>query len=357
MATAEQVRVGVLGCGPISQAAHFDACRKARHVELYAMCDAAPGLLERMAAIYGPVASYSDYDDMLADPKVDAVIVAVADQFHVAACDRALAAGKHVLVEKPMGLTVEECEGLRERARSRGLLLQVGNMKRFDPGIAFAERFIREEIGELIALKLWYCDSAYRYTMTDNLQPIPVVSADVLRPEGDPKADKQRYLLLGHGSHLVDTARFLGGEIEAVRAQLVTKGGSHCWFVAAEFSSGALGHFDLTIPVQMDFHEGFQIYGAHGSVIGKTYLPWFFRSSDVECFSVRDGVYRRPLGEDAHFYKLQIDAFAEAIMRHDVEAPGATADDGTAAIRALVAIARSCETGERIRLADVSGGV
>ena len=80
------MRIGVLGCGPIAQFAHFDACRKARNAELYAICDVAEDLRSRMAAIHQPVAVYSDYDEMLADPKVDAVIIAVSDQFHVPLC-------------------------------------------------------------------------------------------------------------------------------------------------------------------------------------------------------------------------------------------------------------------------------
>ena len=357
MMRVSPLRIGVLGCGPIAQFAHFEACRKAEHAELYAICDVAGDLVARIAAVHRPAVTYDDYDRMLADPNVDAVIVSTADQFHVEACERALAAGKHVLVEKPLGVSVEECERLAERARGSGLLVQVANMKRFDPGIAYAETFIREEIGELLALKLWYCDSAYRYTMTDNLQPLPESSAKSRRPGGDPKADRPRYLLLTHGSHLLDTARFLGGELRAVRARLVTKFGAYCWFVSAEFANGAAGHLDLTVAVRMDFHEGFQVYGEHGSVVGKTYLPWYHRSSDVECFSARDRVFRRPLGEDAHVYKLQVDRFCEAVLRGDREPPGASLDDGLATVRALVAIARSCETGEEIRLADVGGGV
>src|SRR5512144_2310087 len=92
------LRVGVLGCGPISQFAHFDACRKARNAELYAICDSAPDLLSRMVAIHQPRVVYPDYDAMLADPQVEAVIVATADQFHVPLCRKAAAAGKHVLV-------------------------------------------------------------------------------------------------------------------------------------------------------------------------------------------------------------------------------------------------------------------
>jgi predicted dehydrogenase len=130
-------------------------------VALYAICDVAQDLLARVVAIHAPEKSYRDYDAMLADPDVDAVIVAVADQFHVPMTLKALKAGKHVLVEKPMGVTVEECEELRDAARASGLVVQVGTEKRFDEGIAFARNFIRE-MGEMIALKAWYCDSTHQ---------------------------------------------------------------------------------------------------------------------------------------------------------------------------------------------------
>jgi predicted dehydrogenase len=350
------LRVGVLGCGPIAQFAHFDACRKARNAELYAICDLADDLRARMAAIHEPRVAYASYEEMLADPKVEAVIIATADQFHVPAGLRALEAGKHVLVEKPLGVGVEECVALRDRVRASGLVLQVGNNRRFDPGVAFARRFISEEMGGLMALKAWYCDSTFRYTMTDNLQPIPLRSALARKPEGDPKADKRRYFLLTHGSHLVDTARFLGGEIAAVRARLLVRFDAHCWFIEADFADGGLGHLDLTIPIRGDFQEGFQVYGEHGSVTGKVFLPWFHKTSEVECFSAKDGQFRRPLGEDAYSYKRQVEGFADAILRGSPP-HGATVEDGLAAMRAMVAIARSVETGEKVRLADATGGV
>jgi predicted dehydrogenase len=353
---ARLLRIGVLGAGPVSQAAHFDACRKACNAELYAICDVAEDLMVRMAAIHEPRVTYLDYDQMLADPQVEAVIIATADQFHVQMASKALAAGKHVLVEKPLGVSVEECEALREQVHKSGLHLQVGTMKRFDPAIAFARRFIKEEMGQLLALKAWYCDSTYRYTMTDNLQPLIVTSTHARRPEGNPKADRRRYYLLTHGSHLVDTVRFLGGEIARVQAQLVQKFGAYCWFVATEFADGSAGHLDLTLAVRMDWHEGFQVYGEYGSVIGKTPNPWYLRASDVECFSTRDEQYHRLLGADAHFYKLQIEGFADTIL-HGTPSDGANIEDGVAAIRTLVAIARSAETGGWVSIADVTGGV
>ena len=75
------LRVGVLGAGPIAQAAHFEACRKARNAELYAICDAAEDLLTKMAAIHDPRVTYNGYDAMLADPQVAArnMVVEVDD--------------------------------------------------------------------------------------------------------------------------------------------------------------------------------------------------------------------------------------------------------------------------------------
>jgi len=350
------LRVGVLGAGQISQAAHFEACRKAENAELYAICDVAEDLLARMSAVHAPRKAYADYDVMLADPNVDAVIVAVADQFHVPMALRAIKAGKHVLVEKPMGVTVGECEKLCGVARASGLVVQVGTEKRFDEGIAFAREFIREEMGEMIALKAWYCDSTHRYTMTDALQPVIETSEKARRPEGDPRAELGRYYVLGHGSHLLDTASFLGGEIGAVRTRLVEKFGAYCWFSEVAFADGSVGHLDLTIKVRMDWHEGFQVYGEHGSVIGRTYNPWYFKSSDVKCFSEKDGSYRRPLGADGHFFRRQVEGFAEAILE-GVPMRGADAEDGLAAVRGMVAMVRSAQTGEAVRLSEVEGGV
>jgi predicted dehydrogenase len=351
------LRLGILGCGPISQIAHFDAARKARNVELTAICDLADDLRERMRAQHQPRHAFREFEAMLACPEVDAVVIGVADQFHVPLARQALAAGKHVLVEKPLGVTIEECEELRRVAAGHPrLVFQIGNNRRFDPGIAFARKFAREELGPMLSLKAWYWDSVYRYTMTDNLQPLVQQSPSARRPEGNPKADRRRYFILTHASHLVDTARWLGGDIARVRARLREQAGAFCWYIETEFASGALGHLDLTIPVRGDFEEGFQIQGEHGSIKGFVYLPWYHKASVVECFSTKDRQYRRPLGEDAHTYKLQLEGFADTIL-NGAPQHGAGLEDGLAAMRALVAIARSTETGQPVELAGVTGAV
>jgi predicted dehydrogenase len=205
-------------------------------------------------------------------------------------------------------------------------------------------------------MRAWYCDSAYRYAMTDALQPLPATSRAAVRPQGDPKADRFRYYLLGHASHLVDTARFLCGDIVSVRTQFAEKYGSATLFTSVEFADGAIGHLDLTMTVRMDWHEGFHVYGEHGSVVARTFQPWYLRASEVECFSDRDRRYHRPLGADGHFFRRQVEGFAESAM-HGAPQAGAGVHDGVAAVRALAAIARSADTGETVRLADVAGAV
>jgi len=352
----ERLRIGVLGAGAIAQAAHFESCTKARNADLAAICDVAEDLRERMAVTHGAGKSYGDYDLMLADPDIDAVIIATADAFHVPASLRALAAGKHVLCEKPVGVTVEEAEGLRQAVRQSGRVFQVGHMKRFDAGLQAARSFIDDGMGELVALKAWYCDSTHRYAVTDAMQPLIVASAQARKPGINPKADLRRYYMLAHGCHLIDTARYLAGDIVAVRARLLERAGTWCWFVDVEFASGTLGHLDLTVAVRMDWHEGFQIYGQNGSILGKTYNPWYFKSSEVDIFHEADGATHRVLGADGHFYRRQVEGFADVIL-DGAPTTGASIDDGVASVRAMVAIARSVESGERVALADVSGGV
>ena len=353
---SRQLKIGILGCGPISQFAHFESVQKARNAQLYAVCDVDQGLANHFGQFYDAQQIYFDYDAMLADPELDAVVIGTSDAFHVPAALKAIEAGKHVLCEKPIGISIEEVEALSATVKQHAKVLQIGHMLRFDAGIESAKAFVQDEMGEMLALKAWYCDSTHRYTVTDAVQPLPRQGTRVLRPSGDPKADKTRYFMLAHGSHLVDLARYLGGPIRAVDARLRERFGAYCWFVDIDFESGALGHLDLTVAVRADWLEGFQIYGQNGSVAAKIYNPWYFKSSEVDIFHESNATTTRVLGADGHFYRRQVEGFADAILG---TAPlrGADIDDGIASTRAMVAIAHSVRSGKSVTLADVEGAI
>lgn len=357
MSTNERkLKVGVLGCGPIAQFTHFESCQKASNVELHAICDRAPDLLARMTTIWQPEKAYTDYQAMLNDPAIEAVIVATADAFHVPLALQAIEADKHVLVEKPLSHSIAECRQLEEALRKNTVHLQVGHMKRFDQGIRYAKQFISEKMGEILALKAWYGDNTHRYTMTDNLQPVPIKSAQALAPASNPKADLERYYLMAHGSHLIDTARFLAGPIGAVTAKLRQKFGAYCWFVDVEFLNGTLGHLDLTIKIRGDWHEGFQVYGENGTVFAKTPNPWFYQSSEVECYWESTQAYYRPLAADGFSYRLQLEHFADVIL-NGVDPLGTDLAEGMEITKAMMAIKRSIVEKRTVYLDQITGGV
>lgn len=353
----ELLNVGILGCGTISQAAHFISATKARNVRLVAICDVAEDLLAKMAAIYAPDRTYTRYEDMLADPEIEAVVIGIGDQFHTDCARMALNAGKHVLVEKPFGVDVQECVDVASLAEKKGLVLQVGNMKRFDGGIRFAREFVRNEIGEVTTYKGWYCDSTGRYTLCDNVMPPLYSSSGMRKPAGNPKAVLDRYYLLAHASHLFDTASYMLGRIESLRARLAVKGSLYSWLISCDFENGAIGVLDLTVAVRADWHEGFEIYGTKGTVYAKTYNPWVLLSSEVECWKEDTRVVSKPYAADGHSYRLQMEAFADVVMG---KAPqiGATGREGTDTLRAIIATYESSRNGgTKINLSDVKGGI
>lgn len=354
MEREKKLRVGILGLGAISQSAHLESARRCSNVELVAICDVAQDLLAQMSVVHHVRKTYTDYDEMLRDDEIDAIVLGIAHEFHVPCAIKALRAGKHVLVEKPLGLNLQECLELKKVVEETGLVLQVGNMKRFDGSIRFAKDFIQNSMGEMLTFNAWYCDNAYRYTTCDNVMPIIEKSIGSIPSAFKKQKDPFAYNLVTHGSHLVDTARYIGGEIESMQASYREKYGAVTFQVNTHYKNGAVGNLDLTVAVKMDWHEGFFVYGENGSVVAKTYNPWYFMASDVEVFDARDMQYHRPHCPDGHFYKLQMEGFADTIL-NNAPMNGANIDDGVAAIRALCAISESVKENRRVKLSEVKG--
>ena len=352
---ADKLRIGLLGCGPIAQFAHLPALTKARGVELVALCDAAGDLLRKIGARVGVETLYTDCEEFLKDSAIEAVLIAVSDPFHHPLVLRVLDAGKHVLVEKPLAETSAQCEEIARRVERTGLKLQVGAMKRHDPGLAFADKFIRERMGDLVSISGYYWDSSFRPALQETLLPPVETSEGAKRPANDPKADTQKYSLITHGAHLFDNLRFLGGPLVAVRASYVLKGVQHCWQGLVEYENGAHGHFDLTVKIHADWAEGYVVQGEGGSVEIKTFVPFYYRPSHVRAFDKRDEQWHTPLGPHSNPYKNQLESFARSIRNDAPTVPDVY--DGLAAVRALEAVEEAARTGERVQIATRAGVV
>lgn len=85
-------------------------------------------------------------------------------------------------------------------------------------------------------------------------------------------------------------------------------------------------------------------------------IHWYYKSSEVDIFREADGATYRVLGADGHFYRRQVESFARTIL-DNAPIEGADINDGLASVQAMVAIARSVDTGKPVALADVTGGV
>ncbi len=127
-----RLRVGVVGAGLIAQVEHIpNLIGLRRRFELVAVADPSAAVRAAIAERHG-VRTHADTDQLLAEG-LDAVVVAVPDVLHADAVLAALDAGVHVLCEKPLCLTEHEMQRIIERRDARGLVVQVGYMKRFDP--------------------------------------------------------------------------------------------------------------------------------------------------------------------------------------------------------------------------------
>ncbi len=337
------LRIGLIGAGRIAQAAHLPALAKANGARLVALCDPSPTLRDGVARRYD-VAGLATAGELVARDDVDAVIVAVPDRLHLPLATQALQAGKHVLVEKPLAGTVGDAEELAARAKATGLKLQVGAMKRYDPGVQFAAEAIRTRIGKVLSATVWYRVMAeLRPPAEATLFPTIVIDETVRAREADFKADRESYLLTTHGAHVLDGIRYLLGQPTSVQARMVSGGKDYSWHGLADLADGGIAHFEITANVHSEWSEGADIYGEHGSVHLRTHFPFTLRASDVEVFSASVLSSDRPVFGDSNAYKRQIEGFVQAIQRDAAPTPGP--DDGVAAVRLIAAVADSVAQG------------
>jgi predicted dehydrogenase len=128
-----RLRVGLVGAGLVGQAAHAHFLwDEQERFELVALADASRAVRTAVGARYGIRELHASMDD-LAGLGLDAVVVAVPDAYHADISCQALAAGLHVLCEKPLALSIAECDRIAAARDASGRVVQVGTMKRFDP--------------------------------------------------------------------------------------------------------------------------------------------------------------------------------------------------------------------------------
>ena len=147
------VKIGIIGCGKIAQLRHLPEYSTNPNAKLVGYYDKNIDRAGKMAEKYGGKV-YETYFELLNDPEIDAVSVCVENRNHAEITNAALYAGKHVLVEKPMAVTLAECESMVAAAEFNGKYLMVGHNMRFDPVHRRAKELLKNGvIGDVITFR------------------------------------------------------------------------------------------------------------------------------------------------------------------------------------------------------------
>jgi phthalate 4,5-cis-dihydrodiol dehydrogenase len=220
------LRLAVAGLG-LAGSFMIRAAAAHPHIQLCAGMDPLPRPRSHFAQEFGaPV--YSDFAELCRDPLVEAIYIASPHRFHAAQAIEAMEQGKHVLVEKPLALTIEQCDAVVAAADRTGKHLIVGHTHAFDPNVREMARIIQSgELGRLgMILAFNYNDF-------------------LLRPHRDDEFDSERGggIAFNQLAHQIEIVRLLGGPVRSVRASVgaldsARKAPGHCT-AFLDFESGA----------------------------------------------------------------------------------------------------------------------
>ncbi len=189
------MRFAVVGLG-IGEV-HARVLSRMDTAELVGVCDLDEGVVTRVAEACG-TESFTDTDALLSDAKPDAVCLCTPPKTHLPLGKMLADAGIHVLCEKPMAATVEECHALTEACEAAGVTLMVAQKKRFAPAISFLKEHVGGDFGAPISLN-------YRYHPGQ-------VPKDWFWQEDDGGGP-----LVENAVHTFDTLRYVVGDIKTIR--------------------------------------------------------------------------------------------------------------------------------------------
>ncbi|MEG1657328.1 MAG: Gfo/Idh/MocA family oxidoreductase [Christensenellaceae bacterium] len=148
----KKVRIGVIGLGWFGEM-HVETYMGVYNAEVVAVCTRRPDRLREIAQKYGIAKTYTDYHDMLADDEIDAVSICTHAADHFEPMMAAMKSGKHVLLEKPMSVSLDECDKILAESKKCQQNLMVGHICRFENNYAVArDEILSGRIGEVVSL-------------------------------------------------------------------------------------------------------------------------------------------------------------------------------------------------------------
>ncbi len=335
---AETLKWGVMGNATIARKCVMPAIQKSHNGELHALATRSPQHAEQVAVENRIAQIYDRYEDLLADPEIDAVYIPLPNHLHRPWTLKALNAGKHVLCEKPLACNANEAREMASAAGDAGLVLMEAFMYRFHPRSLRIKQMVAEgRIGRPCLVRAAFCFrmSEKDWNNTENAR---------LKPEMGGGA------LLDVGCYGVSVARWLlDSEPTKVQAQAVYHSGGADVHVV-----GSLGFPDSALAtVEASFvsalQQTFTVVGREGAIElpHNAFVPWekdagyTLRRSDQEAGQE----YVVPGADE---YQLMVAHFADAVLaKTDLIYP---LEDSIGNMAVLDALAQAARTGKTVKL-------
>ena len=323
------IRFGIVGCGHIA-AKHVEAIKNVHGAVLQALCDSDAERMRPWAE--DGIAAYLQYRDMLQDPCVDVVIICTPSGLHADMAVQAAQAGKHVVVEKPLALTLLDAERVIAACSKHKVKLAVVHPNRYRPAIVQLKKMLDEgRFGKLshASVKLrWNRNQDYY-----NQSPWRGTRA----MDGG--------VLMNQGIHSMDLLAWLMGPAVKVRAMSATRLRNiemeDVALAVVQFADGALGSVEVASTVYPNnLEEEIALFGEHGSaVIGGPTAHWIkywnFASLDKqEALAFVEHTHLNPFGEPGHTHMIR--DMVEAIR--DDRDPHVSGEDGKRALQMVLDI-------------------
>lgn len=257
--SGQPLRFGIIGCGSIGPT-HAGAIQQIEDARLVAVADTVAARAENMAETFNVARVYDSHEALLSDADIDVVCICTPSGLHADATIAALRAGKHVIVEKPMEVSLEACDRMIAAADETGKKLSVISQHRFDSATMMVKQAIDEgKLGHIIL-----ADATVKWWRTQEYYD-----------SGDWRGTWEfdgGGALMNQGVHTVDLLQWLAGGVSSLYAQ--TRTAAHermevedTAVAALTFASGAVGTFTATTAAYPGFAVRLDIYGTEGSAV------------------------------------------------------------------------------------------
>ncbi len=323
-----ELRVGVIGVGEMGKRHAENLRRAVPDARLVAIADPDGQRAAAVASELNVDRCYRSAAELMGHPGLDAVVIASPPKYHLEAIRAAASAGKHILCEKPLTLTLEEADAALEAVERARVLLQVGHMRRYDPPYVEAKRRIEAgEIGRVVIFK-----SIGRDQETT--------------PAGACQVEANGTLFHDSTSHDFDLARWLtADEIAEVHAfgaalaipELESVGAFDAGVVNLRFAGGAIGNIESFMDAKYGYDIRTEVVGTRGTIqigsIRQTPLVVMTRAGSSH------DLMTHWLHRFAEAYLLEMRDFAENVLNG--RPPRVTGCDGRQSLAAAVAAVRS----------------